>query len=370
MITQHQLRRYQLQKQGLLERLPPSQIPALAPFSAEDYTTPYLSLLARIEPFRWEDYADLRYDERAFSRWPAMRGQTFVIPETQMESVHCLYRLAETDVPASFAEYGLDLDEADAVSEAILRVLERVGPQSNISLKQFLPPEMIRLHRSVKGHELSNIVLVLQWLWRRGLLEAGTGVHHWRSKDNEYRLIPALLPDCDRMDAAQRLAIWYFETYAPAAFEDWADWCGLEAGLASAAFAALKLTPITVEDMPETLYMLDADELHNTPDEIPEMARLLPFEDAFLNAYSATRYRFFDEEGLAEDIAFNRRGQAQPTLWLDGRIIGIWSWIKKDDEPMTVEPFEQITKTIRRRLKPEVERVAAFVNTEHILWTV
>jgi hypothetical protein len=98
------------------------------------------------------------------------------------------------------------------------------------------------------------------------------------------------------------------------------------------------------------------------------MVRLLPYEDALIKAYKATRYRFYDEAQLAGDVAFTSSGEAYPTVWVDGRVIGIWSWNRKPNEPMTIETFEQITRELRKRLKTEVDRVSEFVEASHVLW--
>lgn len=212
----------------------------------------------------------------------------------------------------------------------------------------------------------------MRWLWSLGLIESGIGVKDWRHKDHHFRIAQHAPAPCDRAQADQALARWYFALYAPVAYEDWAWWSGLNAERSRAAFAAIEgeLVEVSVKGFPEKLWVFykDANILQSTDDQPPEMARLLPYEDALLKAYKVTRYRFYDPEGIAEDVAFTKYGEAHPTMWYQGRIIGLWSWKPRAKEPMTVEPFHQMTRDLRKQLKPEVERVSTFIEASPVLW--
>jgi len=375
-ITQNQLRRYSLERQGLLERQPLAAMLELGVLHATDHATPYLSLLARLAGFRWEHFADKLYEEGQYIRWRCMRGTLHMIPHGYINAIKCAYRLQEDTPLTEFREYNISVDEAREVAFFVTEVLQQHGALSVVGVKKHLDPRYIISHKNRMGGETVSLGPIMRWMWGLGQLESGVlGVADWRKKDDSYRLAQNI-PTCDeptRTQADLNLCRWYFDLYAPASYEDWAWWSGLKADRARAAFAVLQteLTQVAVAGMPQALFMpvhaLPA--LEQTPDEAPFMVRLLPYEDALIKAYKDTRYRFYDEEGLAEDMVFNRTGEALPTLWVDGRIMGGWSWVKKPNEPMTVEPFIQMTKALRKRLKPEIERVQAFVEASHVLWT-
>lgn len=375
-VSQHQLLRYTLGRQGLIERQSSTALHDFGVLHCTDSTTPYLSLLARIEDFKWEYLADALYEERSFARLRCMRGTIHLVPSAQTQTIHACYDLREDDPFPPFEEYGISRDEARETRAHIQEALQQHGAQSSVSIKKVLDPSIIKEHKNRYGGKTTNIALVLQWMWNLGLLESGGGVSDWRSKDQHYRL--AAVPPPNLSDAARRaadieLARWYFDLYAPAAFEDWTWWTGFTAARARSAFEALKpeLVEVQAEGFGNAMWLpaAHADDLAETPDLPPEMIRLLPYEDALIKAYKTTRRRFYDAPGLAEDVAFTRAGEAEPTLWVDGRIVGLWEWVKKANEPMTVMPFAQMTKALRKRIKPEAERIQRFIEASHLLWS-
>lgn len=370
--TQNQLRHYILGKQGLLQRQPTESMTSFGFLHATDSATPYLSLLARVEPFKWEHLADKRYDEHAYERLRCMRGTLHFVPENLVETIKCAYRANENDPFPEFAQWGITDKEATSARFAILEAIDRHGPQSSATIKKYLGTEFQKKYKNKYG-ETTLIGPVMRWLWSLGLLESGVGITDWRQKEGTFRLSETAPAACDRAESDKALAHAYFELYAPASYGDWSWWCALKAERSKAAFDSLPLVEIEVEGMPEKLFMLaeQVDGFSQTPDILPEMVRMLPYEDALIKAYKTTRYRFYDEAGLAETAAFHEEstGEALPTVWVDGRIMGVWTWVRKPNEPMTVEPFHQMTRALRKRLKPEVERLQKFVQASHVIWS-
>lgn len=369
-LSQNQLRRYILGKQGLLERQPLEAMNTFGPLHATDHTTPYLSLLARVDPFVWENLADKRYDEHAFIKLRCMRGTLHLLPESLGNTVQCVYQLTEKEPFHEFAEYDIPEKAAMAARFAILETLEKEGPQSTASIKKYLSANLQKKYKNKYGSETTIIGPVMRWLWSLGLIESGVGVTDWRQKEAAFRIAVSAVEPCDRSEADKALAQTYFELYAPATYEDWAWWCGLNAERCKTAFNSLKLVEVNVNGLPPMWGVeTQADALLQTPDTPPDMVRLLPYEDALIKAYKPTRSRFYDDADIAEDSAFSNFGEAVPTIWIDGQIMGVWTWIQKPNEPMTVEPFFQMTKALRKRLNPEIERVQHFIQASHVIWS-
>ena len=348
----------------------------MARCTALTHTTPYLSLLARCEDFAWTEFATQFYDNQSHTRLRSMRTTIHLIPAARARTVECVYNLRESEDYPEFEAYGISFEDAVDVRFHIMDLLNEHESVSTLTLKKLLDPDMVKTHQNRYGGSTTTVGPVLRWLWSLGLLASGTGVNDWRKKDNSFRLAAHPPVDCDdesRAAADLDLCRWYFDLYAPAAFEDWAWWCGLSMDRNRAAFEAIsdELAQVTVTGIAEELWMPPdkMDALAATKDTPPEMARFLPYEDALIKAYKTTRYRFYDAEGLAEDIAFTRSGEAVPTMWLDGRIVGIWEWTRKAGEPMSIEPFNQPTKAFRKRFKSELDRVRNFIEASHILWS-
>lgn|GEM_PF-5735874 len=376
-VTQHQLLNYLLGRQGLLERRSPEIIPSVGALYSGDYTTPYLSLLARVQDFDWQHLGDHLYADLDIKNIISMQGNAHLIPNEWGQTVSCLYEMHEGDPVPEFDTFGISMDDALELRFLITEAIQQHGAQSAISLKQYLTEEQLHMVRDAKRQERLNVSLVLHWMWRLGLLDWGEGVFHWRTPDQGFILSATPPTDCDPTQQAEAtidLAHRYMQTYAPATQADWVWWSGLPEDQATTAFEALKpdLTEVevTLQDIPTKLWILkdDLEALESSPDEVPEMVRLLPSDDHLLKAYKDTRQRFYDVEGLAEDIAFNRYDSAFPTIWIDGRIVGIWEWRRKANEPISIQPFTQPNKAFRKRLKPEIGRIQAFIEASQIVW--
>ncbi len=370
-LSLNQLRRFVLSKQGLLERQPLEAMTTFGPLHDTSPTTPYLSLLARLEPFVWQNLADKRYHEHAFIKLRCMRRTLHLIPLVLADTVRCAYRLAEDEPFIEFENYNIPEKAAMAARFAIMDTLEREGPQTAASIKKYLGANFQKKYQHKYGAETTIIGPVLRWLWSLGLVEQGIGVTDWRQKELAFLIVDTPPVPCDRAEADAALAQAYFSLYAPATYEDWVWWCGLSAERCKNAFDRLKLVKVKVSGLPEQFWCLETqvESLTQTPDALPEMVRLLPYEDALIKAYKPTRTRFYDDAGIAEDSAFTQFGEAVPTLWVDGQIMGVWTWIAKPNEPMTIEPFHQMTKALRKRLHPEVERVKHFIQASHVIWS-
>lgn len=127
------------------------------------------------------------------------------------------------------------------------------------------------------------------------------------------------------------LAFFYFERYGPASVDDFIWWTGLSPLVCRVAVKAIQsqLVLVKVVGMPEDLFLFKSqlDKLKAAPKEVPKMTRLLPYEDAIIKAYKATRYRFFGEGAETIETAMkhgiSKGGEARPTVWLDGAIVGM-----------------------------------------------
>jgi hypothetical protein len=371
-LTAESLRALPLARQGLLKPAPLLEVARVALWPYDDPTCAYLSLGARAEGFTWEAFHQARYVRQTLGALYGPQGMAVLSAPDWQEAVRTLYAPAPNAPLPEFADFNLSLDVASEVRFYLLEALETASDSLTLAeLKRSIPPRLTQTLRHAKtGVETSIVSLVLRWMWACGQIGWGTGVGHWRSRDEDYFLTPKnSVPLPTRPEAATFLARWYFQTYAPAAYEDWVGWCALPLELARSAFEETlpNLTPCQGEGLPHTLYLW-AGVMENVG--AKGMGALLPADDPLLMAYPATRARFYDEEGLAADLAFSHDGRSLPTLWLDGRIVGLWTWVKKRDEPMTLEPFVQPTRHFRKQLGPPAERVKTLVEASHLLWTM
>lgn len=124
-----------------------------------------------------------------------------------------------------------------------------------------------------------------------------------------------------------------------------------------------------VEGWVEPVY-LTPGELETVPAmEDGPVVRLLPYEDAAMKAYRATRSRFFDERsGARQQTSF---GEILPSVLVDGRVAGTWSHgvggfagaldprAGRTARGLSAELFGPADRAVRDRLDAELARIAA-----------
>ena len=170
---------------------------------------------------------------------------------------------------------------------------------------------------------------------------------------------------------------WYFHLYSPASFQDFVWWSGKKVGEVRSVFNSLlassSLVEVRVIGLNKTLYcsstlidsLVSSPSLPSHPNVSSSSAKLkkkkgkltpsdgyivrfLPYEDAILKAYKDTRFRFYhnnENDQLLVDqtveSCFMYKGEAMPSIWIDGQVIGGWQWknSKKAAECQIVKIF-------------------------------
>jgi hypothetical protein len=125
--------------------------------------------------------------------------------------------------------------------------------------------------------------------------------------------VPALPPDAARAELTRR----YLATYGPATTADLKWWTGWTLGQTRAALADVAAAEVALER--GTGWVL-ADDLAPVPAPRPWVA-LLPSLDPTTMGWQERGW-YLGEHGPA---LFDRNGNAGPTVWADGRIVGGWA---------------------------------------------
>jgi hypothetical protein len=356
------------------------------PLHASDHRTPYLSLLARLEGFTLRDLDGAWLVDRRLDRRATMRGTLHLVPAGRLGDLVCTFGTARAEDHRWLREAGVGPTEAEQLARAIERVLDREGALELSALKRALPPQLAARATEKTRAGPSILATIVRWMTEAGRLAtttrddpAGDAVADgWTRVPQAYERFERAfgqLPRCQRDEADARLARWYFEAHGPAAYEDWAWWTGLPAGRSKAAFAAVRpeLDEVAVDGWPEVVYQPASVAASGPPR--PRgggpIVRLLPYEDAGIKAYRATRRRFFGAD-LAErqQTVF---GEVLPAILVDGRVAGTWAsgaggWAGalsaaagRPDRGLAAELFAPVDPAVRRALDEELARVAGAI---------
>ena len=157
-------------------------------------------------------------------------------------------------------------------------------------------------------------------------------------------------------DPLAEVARRYFTSHGPATLQDFVWWCGLKVADAKAAIAAAELTQETIDGVPHW-----ASPQAQAPGEIAD-AHLLPAFDEYLLGY---RDRSAALDALhAGKVVPGNNGVFQPTVVVDGRIVGTWKRvIKSRAVVVTVDPFAPLPKSAQRAIEKAADAYGRFMGT-------
>ncbi|MGH6654634.1 MAG: winged helix DNA-binding domain-containing protein, partial [Actinocrinis sp.] len=204
--------------------------------------------------------------------------------------------------------------------------------------------------------------------WRPVLTWPGfTRVGRWdTAKGPETMLAAPVLPNApgaaspdEALDAVVRA---YLRAFGPAGADDITQWLAWKVGPVRASLVRLAGALAEFEDESgRTLY--DLPDAERPDADVPAPARLLPWFDSTLLAYTPARRQRILPEGTWDRV-YRRVGlRIDPTFLVDGFVSGLWSLKataragKTSKVVVTLAPFGKLGKAVRDELAAESERV-------------
>jgi hypothetical protein len=341
---------------------------------SSDPATVHLSALARQ---RTPDVTVLEralYGERSLVRMHGMRRTLFVVATDDAPVVQaaCTDALA-TQERSRLLQLLADGDDADGAGAArrdarwlrrverrTLSALERRGEAVAGDLSGDVPELAQRLSfgagkRWAGTMGLSTRVLLL--LAFEGSVVRGRPRGSWNS--SQYRWLPmtALFPDGierpARDEAVTELVRRWLLAFGPGTADDVKWWTGLTMGAVRAALAALDTAEVELDDATTALVLADDEApIEREPD---PWAALLPALDPTVMGWQRRDWYL----GPHREAVFDRNGNAGPTVWWEGRVVG--GWTQRKDGEIVHHLLEDVGRDARRRIEQEVERLATAI---------
>ena len=304
-----------------------------------DPATVYLSAWARVTGHLVPELEKALYDDRVLIRMLGMRRTIFVLPVELAPVVQagCTRAIAARErrkTEQFLVEGGVTDDPAPwlaRVEAATLAALRQRGTALSTDLSAEVPElsERIVLARG-KAYEATQSVAsrVLPLLAADGVLVRGrprgswlSGGQYWWSVLAEW--LPGGLPELQPADAQAELARAWLWTFGPAPVADLKWWSGWTLGQTRAALAAIGAVEVDLAGTPGVAL---PDDL--APVRAPEpYAALLPVLDPTTMGWQ-DRGWYLGPHGKA---LFDTNGNAGPTVWWDGRIVGGWAQRKSGE---------------------------------------
>jgi uncharacterized protein YcaQ len=346
-------------------------------------TSPYLSLWARVPDFQRQELEDALYERRELARVHCMRMTVHAVPSDEVPFFLQAYveRHAQTEfrgwesllVQAGMCQEG----EAEALLKQlhrqVLDALAEKGPSTVRQISQAVPELKTKIQHDVgKSYEGafsigSRLMLTMSML---GLLVRARPRGTWRSNLYEYAALSDWLPDVDPESVTpQEARAWlvrrYLAAFGPTTLDDVQWWTGFSKGETEEALGALK--PAAVEVAIEGLgdgHLMLADDAQRLRDFVrPDVPHVLflPGLDPYIMGYRDRR-RFLASKHHAK--VFDRAGNAMPTVWVNGRVVGTWG--QRKDGSVVCGFFESVSEEERALLAGEVQRLESFLGGEFL----
>ncbi len=346
-------------------------------------TGPYLSLWARVPDFQRQALEDALYERRELVRVHCMRMTVHAVPSDEVPFFFQAY--VERHAQAEFQGWEPLLVQAgicqEGEAEALLKQLHRrvldvlteKGPSTARQISQAVPELKAKIRHDVgKSYEGqfsigSRLMLTMSVL---GLLVRARPRGTWRSNLYEYAALSDWLPDVDLESVTpQEARAWlvrrYLAAFGPATLDDVQWWTGFSKGETEEALEALKpaAVEVAIEGLGDGYLMLadDAQRLRDFAQPSVPYVFLLPGLDPYIMGYR-DRGRFLAAGHRAK--VFDRAGNAMPTVWANGRVVGAWG--QRRDGSVIYGLFETVDEEERALLEGEVQRLEGFLGGEFL----
>jgi hypothetical protein len=347
---------------------------ALVALHASDSPSVFLQARARMTTSSPADIERELYEERSVLRVLAMRRTLFLVPVGDVPMIHAAASraVAETERKRTIAmlrEGGIGPDPAALLEELEVLGLAAVrekGEATTAELRTVDPrlSQKLTLSRG-KAYEATISVgqKVFFHLALDGRIGRGRPRGTWIASQFRWSPIERWLPDgiaemSVDVARAQLVAKW-LRVFGPGTIDDIQWWTGWSLGTTKKALAANDTIEVDLDD--GAIGYVLADDLEPTMMPDPWVA-LLP-------ALDATTMGWRDRDwylGGYQGALFDNVGNAGPTIWVDGRIVG--GWAQGDDGDIALRLLEDVGADARLAIEREAARLAAWIAPTRLPW--
>jgi hypothetical protein len=346
----------------------PSEIARrLVALHATDPATVFLSLRARagLTPAVIEESL---YERRDLVRMLAMRRTVFAVPAEsvpvfQVSTTDRIARDQRARLVKHLRDHGGIADPdpwlAD-VERSVLKIFdERPEPLAAAQLSAAEPrlKTTLRLAEGKSyGAATSITSRVLVVLAAQGHIIRGRPIGTWLSQQYRWSRAQDWLPEVNRPEIGEReakatLARRWLHVFGPAPIADLKWWTSWTLGQTRQALADVQAVEV---DLDGQVGVALPDDLDATPDPGPWVA-LLPALDSTVMGW-ADRSWFLEPHTKA---LFDTNGNAGPTVWVDGKVVG--GWAQRKDGEISIKLLEDVTGEARASLDAEAGEVGRWL---------
>jgi hypothetical protein len=339
---------------------------------ATDPASVYLAARSRMRHAPVAEVERVLYEERRAVRMLGMRRTMFVVPLDLAAVVQaaCTDAIAvkERQRYARMLERaGLAADGAawlEDVGRETLAAIEARGGAFAAGLAAEVPRLREKLHygegRTWAGSQ-SVATLVLFLLAAEGQIVRGRPRGSWTSSQHRWlparSWLPAPLPRLEPAAARAELVHRWLAAFGPGTLADLSWWTGLPVGQVKAALAEIE--PVEVDLGGASGFVLRDDDAPEP--ELEPWAAFLPALDPTVMGWKERSW-YLGDHGRA---LFDTAGNAGPSVWWNGRIVGGWA-ARKDGE-IAFRLLEDVGYEAVAAIGAEAGRLAAWIGEARVI---
>lgn len=339
---------------------------ALVGLHATDPATPYLSLWARVPEFTVGDLDDALYERRSLVKHLAMRRTLWVVGADGLGAVQAASsdRVAANErrkLIADIEKGGIASDGAawlDTACAAVLAYLDEHGSAAAAELRTALP-ELAGSYDPAPGKRWGGATpvapRVLTVLAVHGDIIRGPNTGAWTTSRPRWTSRTSWLGDAASADAdtaSSELVRTWLRAFGPATVADIAWWFGHTLTWTRRALGEVGAVEVDLDGGPGVVL----------PDDLEPEPAVGPW-CALLPGLDVTTMGWFDRDwyldGHREQV-FDRNGNAGPTAWVDGRVVG--GWVHDDGGRVQLRLTADIDKGARKALQHKADELTAWLD--------
>ena len=345
---------------------------AVVGLHASDPATVYLSSRARVGGFTTSDLEQTLYDDRSLVRLWGMRRTLFVTTRHLAAIMHA----ASPDAfgAAERSRFERLLTEQDKIPDAgawidhvesrVIDELAASGPATANDLRKVIPElrETVTFGEGKSwGGTVGVSTRILFMLAAQGLIVRGRPLGSWVSSQYRWALTPqwlgAPLTDMEPAVARAELVRCWLRQFGPGTTTDIKWWTGWTVRDTRAALTMLDAVEVDLDDRPGWLLADDLDPVEPASDWVA----LLPGLDSTVMGWKERDWYLGDHT----PALFDRNGNAGPTVWWNGRVVG--GWAQRESGEVAVHLLGEVPAGTLEAIEEEAHRLSEWLGPVRLI---
>lgn len=357
-INEDQINSFCMKKQHLTEESKINDIVKITKdiggLHATSSATTYLSLFARTNKFKKEYLNKELYVKRNLGKVRYVRGTIYVLPRDMIPFAYSALKSFIDPLSCKYAEYhGISKREYQKVSKPILKVLDGKA----LTAKE--------IKESVGAK--SKISQILNLMCDDGQLIRAEPKGGWKSNLHTYRRMDQYFPglelhSLDETEAKKEVIQKYIHSFGPATLNDITWWTKFPRTKIRDILEndEDKIVQVKVSEYNEPYYILKSQKkaLQSTIVKKKFNFSLLPVLDPFIMGYK-DRTRYIDTECF--QYVFDRSGNGTSSIFVDGRVRGVWDFSEKPKPRVKLFYFMDMKKEDEKKIQTKAKNIGKFI---------